>query len=282
MLKVAVVRFPGSNCDFDALRAAERVGDERVPGLAPRHQPAGRRRRDPAGRLQLRRLSPLGRHRAVQPDHAGRPAARGRGRRRARHLQRLPDPVRGPPAARRAHAERGPHVRLEAGGRRRRARGHGLHLGLRRWAPGSGCRSPTATAASWRPTTRCACSRPKAASSCGTSRPRRPRRFSPTRTGPPTTSRASRTPRAPWSASCRIPSGSPTRSSARRTGSDSSLPSRPGSRATPCSGFPANDHRQAQPQRRRVFRQAGCRAAPEAARPGRGRRASTPSGSPTT
>jgi phosphoribosylformylglycinamidine synthase subunit PurQ / glutaminase len=26
MLKVAVVRFPGSNCDFDSLRAAERVG----------------------------------------------------------------------------------------------------------------------------------------------------------------------------------------------------------------------------------------------------------------
>jgi len=26
MLKVAVVRFPGSNCDFDTLRAAERVG----------------------------------------------------------------------------------------------------------------------------------------------------------------------------------------------------------------------------------------------------------------
>jgi phosphoribosylformylglycinamidine synthase I len=26
MLKVAIVRFPGSNCDFDALRAAERVG----------------------------------------------------------------------------------------------------------------------------------------------------------------------------------------------------------------------------------------------------------------
>ena len=26
MLKVAVVRFPGSNCDVDALRAAERVG----------------------------------------------------------------------------------------------------------------------------------------------------------------------------------------------------------------------------------------------------------------
>ena len=26
MLNVAVVRFPGSNCDFDALRAAEAVG----------------------------------------------------------------------------------------------------------------------------------------------------------------------------------------------------------------------------------------------------------------
>ena len=28
MVKVAVVRFPGSNCDFDTLRAAERVGAE--------------------------------------------------------------------------------------------------------------------------------------------------------------------------------------------------------------------------------------------------------------
>jgi phosphoribosylformylglycinamidine synthase subunit PurQ / glutaminase len=28
MLKVAVVRFPGSNCDFDTLRAAERVGTD--------------------------------------------------------------------------------------------------------------------------------------------------------------------------------------------------------------------------------------------------------------
>ena len=28
MLKVAIVRFPGSNCDFDSLRAAERVGTD--------------------------------------------------------------------------------------------------------------------------------------------------------------------------------------------------------------------------------------------------------------
>ena len=38
MLKVAVVRFPGSNCDFDTLRAAERVGDRRLLRLAPRHR----------------------------------------------------------------------------------------------------------------------------------------------------------------------------------------------------------------------------------------------------
>ena len=37
MLKVAVVRFPGSNCDFDTVRAAERVGTERVLRLASRH-----------------------------------------------------------------------------------------------------------------------------------------------------------------------------------------------------------------------------------------------------
>ena len=28
MLKVAVIRFPGSNCDFDTLRAAERAGTD--------------------------------------------------------------------------------------------------------------------------------------------------------------------------------------------------------------------------------------------------------------
>ena len=100
MLDVAVVRFPGSNCDFDALRAAERVGadayfvwhrDTDLQGADVVH---------PARRLQLRRLPPLRRHRALQPGHAGGAAPRRRRRAGARHLQRLPDPLRGAPAAR--------------------------------------------------------------------------------------------------------------------------------------------------------------------------------------
>ena len=95
MLRVAVVRFPGSNCDCDTLRAARAGRRRRLLRLAPGHRPAGRRRRDPARRVQLRRLPPLRRDRPVQPDHAGGAAPR-RGRRAgARHLQRLPDPVRG-------------------------------------------------------------------------------------------------------------------------------------------------------------------------------------------
>ena len=58
----------------------------------------------------IARFSPI--MQAVQRHAAGR-------RPGARHLQRLPDPVRGPPAARRPDAERGPHLRVEAGGRRR-------------------------------------------------------------------------------------------------------------------------------------------------------------------
>ena len=61
------------------------------------------------------------------------------GRPRARHLQRVPDPLRGAPAARRAAAERGPDVRLEARGRRGRADRHRVHLGLRRRRRDSGC-----------------------------------------------------------------------------------------------------------------------------------------------
>ena len=82
MLEVAVVRFPGSNCDLDAVRAAEARRRACLSGLASRHRPARRRRRDPARRVQLRRLPPVRRHRPIQPDHAGGPAARRRGRRR--------------------------------------------------------------------------------------------------------------------------------------------------------------------------------------------------------
>ena len=63
-------------------------------------RPARRRRGGAARRLLLRRLPALRRDRPVRPGHGDdrrrgpwRPAG-------ARHLQRLPDPVRGPPAAR--------------------------------------------------------------------------------------------------------------------------------------------------------------------------------------
>ena len=213
MLKVAVVRFPGSNCDLDALRAAERVGtnaylvwhrDTGLHGADVVILPGGFSYGDYLRSGAIARFSPI--MQAVQRHAAD-------GRAGARHLQRLPDPVRGPPAARRADAERGPHIRLEAGGRRGRARPTRSSPRPTRRATGSGI--PVAHGDG-----RFVGGRRHAAHARG----RRPGRaavrvasedspFSPTRTGPPTTSPASGTPRAPWSASCRIPSAWPTRSS---------------------------------------------------------------------
>ena len=273
MLKVAVVRFPGSNCDFDALRAAERVGadayfvwhrDTSLQGADVVILPGGFSYGDYLRSGAIARFSPI--MQAVQ-RHA---AEGGAG---ARHLQRLPDPVRGAPAPRRADAERGPHVRLEAGGRRRRARPTPSFTSA--YAPGTRLRLPVAHGdgrfvaaddtlrmleAEGRVVLRYVPSLGGLAVSAQPQRLRQPHRGHLQRRGHRgrhhAASRARRRP-APRD---------------RRTGSDSSLPSRPGSRATPCSGFPANDDRQAQPQRRRVLRQAGRRAAPEAAGPGRGRR----------
>ncbi len=273
MLKVAVVRFPGSNCDVDALRAAERVGtnaylvwhrDTSLQGADVVILPGGFSYGDYLRSGAIARFSPI---------MAGRPAARRRRRSGPRHLQRLPDPVRGPPAARCAHAERRPHVRLEAGGRRRRAHGHGLHLGLR---AGARIRVPVAHGDGRFVARRRHSAHARGGRPCGPAvravlgglavsaqpeRIRQPHRRHLERRGH----------RGRHHAASRA--GRPTRSSERRTASGSSRPSRPGSRATPCSGFPANDDRQAQPQRGRVFRQAGGRAAAEAARPDRRRRA---------
>ena len=169
MLKVAVVRFPGSNCDFDTLRAAERVGARCLLRLAPRHRPAGRRRRDPARRVQLRRLPPLRRHRPVQPDHAGGPAPRGRRRRRCSAsatgsrscARRTCCPARccgtrGSPSSpsRWTSWSSGPTPRSP----RPTQPGDAA-------APAGGARRRPVRGA---PTTRCACSRPKAGSCCAT------------------------------------------------------------------------------------------------------------------
>ena len=264
MRNVAVVRFPGSNCDLDALRAAEAAGANALLRLAPRHRPAPGRRRDPARRVQLRRLPPVRGDRPVQPGHAGGAAARRRGRRRARDLQRLPDPLRGPPAARRADAERRAALRLQAGGREGRAERHPVHHRLRRRpAP------PAAGGARRRPVPRRRRHAPDAGSRrpCGAALRRGHRRLAlpaqPQRLRRPHR-RDPGTPRATWSASCRTPSAPPTRPRPRRRARILHLHGC----VAPCSPPPrrcsADDHREAQPQRGRILRPAERRAAAEA------------------
>ena len=140
-LRVAVVRFPGSNCDADTLHCALRVGDRGLFRLAPGHRPAGGGHGDPAGRIQLRRLPALRRDRPLQPDHAGGPGPR-RGRRSGpRDLQRLPDPLRGRAPARRAGAQRQADLRLAADLAPGGADRHRLHHA---YTPGALVRMPVA------------------------------------------------------------------------------------------------------------------------------------------
>ena len=67
--RIGVVTFPGSLDDRDAARAVRLAGAEPVRALARRRRPARRRRGDPAGRLLLRRLPALRRHRPVRRGH---------------------------------------------------------------------------------------------------------------------------------------------------------------------------------------------------------------------
>ena len=67
-------------------------------------------------------------------------ALRRRGRAGARHLQRLPDPVRGGPPARRARAQPPPALRVRVRARARRARARAVH----RRAPRAGQRAAAA------------------------------------------------------------------------------------------------------------------------------------------
>ena len=110
-MKFAIVVFPGSNCDHDALpRGEARARAGRRVRLAQGRDPRRRRRRHPARRLLARRLPAHRRHRAVL---AGDECGDGLRRRRwsgARHLQRLPDPARSGPAARRDAAQPRPEV----------------------------------------------------------------------------------------------------------------------------------------------------------------------------
>ncbi len=113
-MKSAVVVFPGSNCDRDLA-----VALREITGVAPvmvwhrdTELPPGPRPDRAARRVQLRRLSALGRdERAVAGDARGG-RRRQRRPRRARRVQRLPGADRGGAAAGRADAQRGPRLRL--------------------------------------------------------------------------------------------------------------------------------------------------------------------------
>ena len=105
-MKFGIVTFPGSNCDYDAYRAVRRHARRRRRlHLAQGPRSSGRGRRHPARRIQLRRLPARRRHRALQSDHERGRRTREARRAGARHLQRLPDRLRGRPAARRAAAQ---------------------------------------------------------------------------------------------------------------------------------------------------------------------------------
>ena len=102
---------------------------------APRRSPSGtptgparRRRGDPARRLLLRRLPALRRHRPLRPGDGGAGPRRPRRPAGPGDLQRVPDPLRVPPAARRADPQRPPQVHLHRAGPPRRERLHRLDL----------------------------------------------------------------------------------------------------------------------------------------------------------
>ena len=113
--RIGVITFPGSLDDRDALRAVETMGGEPVAALARGPRPPRRRRRDPARRVQLRRLPPDRRDRAVRARDGRRPRVRRARRSGAGDLQRLPGPLRERAASRRADPQPFAPVRVSRG-----------------------------------------------------------------------------------------------------------------------------------------------------------------------
>ena len=130
-MKIGVVTFPGSLDDRDAARAVRAVGAEPVSlwhgdadlrGVDAVILPGGFSYGDYLRCGAIARFAPV-----MERDHRpgeGRPAGPG-------HLQRLPDPHRVAPAARRADPQRPPQVQLHRHPAAGRERADGLDLGLR-------------------------------------------------------------------------------------------------------------------------------------------------------
>ena len=106
-MRAAIILFPGINREGDIARALRQAtGAEPANRLARRTRTAaGPGSGRFAGRILLRRLSALRRDRGSCADHAGGRRSRGARRTGAGRLQRLPDPVRGRPFARRFDAQ---------------------------------------------------------------------------------------------------------------------------------------------------------------------------------
>ena len=131
-LKVGVVTFPGSLDDGDARRAVtiggnEAValwhGDDDLKGVDAVVLPGGFSYGDYLRCGAISRFAPV---------MTSVIEAAGNGDAGPRHLQRLPDPLRVPPAARRADPQRPPQVRLPRPAAAHRARRHPVDVVVRR------------------------------------------------------------------------------------------------------------------------------------------------------
>ena len=131
-MKFAIVVFPGSNCDQDCYHIAKDLLELRGRvRLAPRDGPERRRRRDPAGRLRLRRLPAGRRARALLARDGQRREVREGRRSGPRHLQRIPGSARGGPPPRRDARQPRAALRLPRRVPQGRERRDAVHAALR-------------------------------------------------------------------------------------------------------------------------------------------------------
>ena len=142
-MKFAVIVFPGSNCDHDAYHAAKHVLGQEAEFVWHKETSLQGRRRGRSCRAASRTATTCGPARSRASRRSWTPSRAFARRRRAgaRHLQRLSDPARSRPAARRDAAQPRSQVPLRARRRPRRADRHAVHA---RAATGQVLRMPIA------------------------------------------------------------------------------------------------------------------------------------------
>ena len=131
-VKIGVVTFPGSLDDVDAQRAVRIGGHEAVALWHGDHDLRGVDAVVLPGGFSYGDYLRCGAISRFSPVMTEVVEAAGRGHAGARHLQRLPDPVRVAPAAGRADPQRPPQVRLPRPAAADREQPHRLDLVVRR------------------------------------------------------------------------------------------------------------------------------------------------------